>query len=907
MIMRLRTILFAFVLSLAALSAAHAAPVSLERARALALGSMRGSAVQAPGTGGRDGGGQALVLAKEAVADVAGHGRATLYYVFNKGSDGGMVVIAGDDRMRPVLGRTDSGTFSEPQANPGLRWWLDAVGRAAVAVIASDGGETYAAAPSGRAAGAVAPLVATRWGQREPYNMLCPYDSSHFGRSLTGCVATAMAQLMYYWRYPEHGSGTADYTTDTHGFGINENLAAYGFDYDKMSLTYTGTEPAEAQEAVARLMYACGVAAGMDYCALESGAVTPVSVLIDNFGMDESCNQIYRTNFTTAEWETVIRHELDQGRPLLYSGGSPSGRHIFICDGYDETGLFHINWGWNGDDDGYFDLVTLDPYDEPGAGFSSEQEIVYGIKPAGAPGDVAYDNRMYYRSVENMTEGTVPPGDTIRYKVYELLCRSKHFKGYVGTALYAADGSMADAAYCYTIDIDRNLYYGEVEMEYAFAADVPDGTYTLVPLCGESEDEYHAMTPVKGKGLVDHLVVTVSGGVAAVSQPAAPVRSLSIGGEPRIEGGAAYAGYSAGVTIPVKNTGAYFNDLLTVVDVSSGRTVFEDDFIIDEGETGDFVMTLDFDRAAAGTEYEVGFTDADGSRNVVGCFAVSVAEPAAGEPDMQGEPVTMDGKVVAYGDKLYVEAAYANRGGFYDGYSCLRVDVAGGHYYVNLSPMRLNKDERRVVESEVDVRLVLDELGLAEAQGVVRPCFIDFTDMMYVSFDLPVSFAVTADGTEPPLLLSAGGAADVADGTAYAGSEAEVKFTVANDGIAFSGVVNVTDAGGGESVYRGMIDVPEGGEADVVMDVTLPAEPGTHLYEVSVNNLLDEWQPIGSVSVDVVRTPAGISVPGAGGADGGAQALPVYTVGGVRVGTTADADRLPPGVYVAGGKKFVVK
>ena len=441
---------------------------------------------------------------------------------------------------------------------------------------------------------------------------------------------------------------------------------------------------------------ACGAAAGMDYCALESGAVTPVSVLIDNFGMDESCNQAYRDNFTPTEWEAVIRHELDQGRPLLYSGGSPSGRHLFICDGYDEAGLFHINWGWNGDDDGYFDLTSLDPYGEPGAGFASEQEIVYGIKPAGAPGDVAYDNRMYYRSVENMTEGAVAPGGTIRYKVYEMLCRSKLFKGYVGTALYAADGSMTDATYCYTIDIDRNQYYGEVEMTHTLAAGVPDGTYTLVPLCGESEDEYHAMTPVKGKGLVDHLVVTVSGGVATVAQPAAPVRSLCIDGGPNIEGGAAYAGYSAGVSVPVKNAGAYFNDLLTVVDVSSGKTVFEDDFIIDEGETKDFGMTLDFDRAAGSAEYEVCFTGTDGARNVVGRFAVSVAEPAAGEPDMQGEPVTIGGKVAAYGDKLDVEAAYTNLGGFYDGYSCLRVDVAGGHYYVNLSPMRLNKDERRV-------------------------------------------------------------------------------------------------------------------------------------------------------------------------------------------------------------------
>lgn len=903
--MDIRKFLSALALVFACASVAYAGPVSVEQARAVALKSMGDMAVKAPGRDGKAGGGNVLVLAKAAKAAVKGNEPTPLYYIFNKGEDGGMVIVAGDDRMRPILGYTDRGGFSEAGLNPGLRWWLEAVGEAAEAVAASDGGGAYQdAAYTGTAA--VGPLVQTHWGQGSPYNMLCPYDDAHSGRSVTGCVATSMAQLMYYWRYPERGKGTVEYTTKTHGIKVYENLAGFRFNYDKMRPEYTGYEYIESKEAVAELMYACGVAVEMNYCSRESGATIDVGALIGNFGMDSVCNQVYRENFTSAEWNAIIRHELDQKRPLLYSGGSASGRHMFICDGYDETGLFHINWGWSGSDDGYFDLTSLDPYGIPGEGFVSGQHMVYGIKPEGEPGDVLYDNQMYYMSLENTTEGDVSRGDTIRYKAYEVLCRSKHFDGYIGTALYDGDGVMVDGSYCYSIDLDRNHYYREVDMEYVFTGVVPDGAYRLVPICGTTDGEPYAMTPVKGKGLVDYLTVTVSGGTASVTQPAAPRRSLGIDGGPEIEGGAAYAGYPSNVGIRIKNNGAYFSDILTVAEAASGSTVFENDFIIDEGETKDFLMEIDFGTGAGDTEYEVYFLNADNTRNVVGRFTVAVAEPAPGEPDIAAEAVTLGEKVVRYGDKMTVSAAYANLGGFYDGYSCLRVDAGDGHYYVNPTLLRLNAGERKVVESEVDVKSVLDELGIKEMQGTVRPSLIDLDELMIVTFDIPVSFAVTADGEAPGLMLSVAGGAEVAGGKAYAGSKAVVSFSVANGGIAYGGVVKVAGAADGESVYRGILNVAEGRTAVVTMDMKMPFDPGLHSYEVSVMDIYDQWQPIGTLVIDVERASAGVTRPVAGGADGGRGAVPVYTADGVYAGTSDGLGRLPAGVYVVGGRKLAV-
>ena len=219
----MRKLLFTLTMLLTAAATAVAAPVSLERARAEAMKAL-GKARPVAQIKGRAAAGQPkLELAKQAVGTKGKAADATLYYVFNNG-DGGMVVVAGDDQVRPILAYTDKGGYDATVNNPAVRWWFEAIEAAMTSVI-NNGGQT---SPQNRAAEeprkAVNPLVQTQWSQSEPYNLLCPYDQEHGGLSLSGCVATAMAQVLYYWRYPEHGTGTVSYTTITHGFAIEENL-----------------------------------------------------------------------------------------------------------------------------------------------------------------------------------------------------------------------------------------------------------------------------------------------------------------------------------------------------------------------------------------------------------------------------------------------------------------------------------------------------------------------------------------------------------------------------------------------------------------------------------------------------------------------------------------------------------
>ena len=224
----MRKLLFTLTLLLTAAATAVAAPVSLERARAEAMKALSQGRLNAPAKGGAAAGPAQLKLAKQAVGTKGKAADATLYYVFNNGNDGGMVVIAGDDQVRPILAYTDKGGYDATKTNPAVRWWFEAIEAAMTSVI-NNGGQT---SPQNRAAEepekAVKPLVQTQWSQSEPYNLLCPYDQEHGSRSATGCAAVAMSQVFYYWRYPEHGTGTVSYTTATHGFDAASPFPQYG-------------------------------------------------------------------------------------------------------------------------------------------------------------------------------------------------------------------------------------------------------------------------------------------------------------------------------------------------------------------------------------------------------------------------------------------------------------------------------------------------------------------------------------------------------------------------------------------------------------------------------------------------------------------------------------------------------
>ena len=320
---------------------------------------------------------------------------ATCYYVFANGEDKGFTIVSGDDRMPEVVGYSAQGTYDPDHLPANYVGFMKAYQETVEALLKGDaqvsGGLAEARQWRAERAGsaAVAPLLdGIKWDQREPYNNMCPlYEGTN--RSVTGCVATAMAQVMMYYQYPKELKTTIKaYNTQTYGIQIPEISSGATYDWDNMLPDYSKSDYNSAQaDAVAKLMYHCGAAVKMDYGPLSGANVTP-AILATYFGYDADLMQdLTRTVFTLQQWMTLIDNELKAKRPILYSGQASDGGHVFVCDGSDGKGLYHINWGWGGYQDGYFDLTILQPT-KGGAGSGSAVDgynrncsMIIGIAP----------------------------------------------------------------------------------------------------------------------------------------------------------------------------------------------------------------------------------------------------------------------------------------------------------------------------------------------------------------------------------------------------------------------------------------------------------------------------------------------------------------------------------------------
>ena len=218
---------------------------------------------------------------------------------------------------------------------------------------------------------------------------MCPnvegidYDESGYEDNMrcpTGCVATALAQLMHYWQWPKTCPALDGYVTATNGFKMKA-LPATIFKWDKIRTSYLEAETGEAADAVAELMRYCGQAVHMDYRYREAGASLRGKEWVELFDFSQAAQCIQRDSYSQKEWEHIVYDELSNGHPVLYSGTDEEG-HQFIIDGYDGQGLFHINWGW-GEYDGYFVLSVADPYRRgDDSGYRYDQEAWIGVQPA---------------------------------------------------------------------------------------------------------------------------------------------------------------------------------------------------------------------------------------------------------------------------------------------------------------------------------------------------------------------------------------------------------------------------------------------------------------------------------------------------------------------------------------------
>ncbi len=232
----------------------------------------------------------------------------------------------------------------------------------------------------------VAPLLTTVWGQDAPYNMLCPEKENGKGEMQhckVGCVACAMGQVMNYYQYPEIGIGTG---TNLFNQSLTVNFGETYYDWQHMRNSYVGSYTDEEATAVATLLYHCGVAVNMIYGLQSSSTFTAfannmTTALTKYFGYDSDVRSVNRSNYSKDEWLQMIREELSAGRPIIYTGTSPSmGGHTWVVDGYDQEGRVHMNWGWLGLSNNYYDIDLL----TAGYDFKEKQSMVIGIQPSTA-------------------------------------------------------------------------------------------------------------------------------------------------------------------------------------------------------------------------------------------------------------------------------------------------------------------------------------------------------------------------------------------------------------------------------------------------------------------------------------------------------------------------------------------
>ncbi len=448
----------------------------------------------------------------------ASDNETALYYVFANNSGNGYMIVSADDAAAPVLGYTDSGEFDIDKIPENMKAWL--AGYESEIAHAISNGATYTATSSTQRS-AIAPLMTTKWDQGSPYNNLCPTDS--YGKCYTGCVATAVAQIMNYHEWPKTGTGSHSYSyTDINGYSksLYHNFAEDTYDWDNMLDVYTDNATEEQCNAVATLMYSVGVGSEMSYTSDGSGANSAValSALVNFFGYDKSATYYKRSYYYSDEWESLIYNNLANVGPVYYDGTNAEGGHAFVCDGYSD-GYFHINWGWSGISDGYFRLSALDPYTQgaggTSSGYNTDQGAILGIRPdqGGEMTPVIYCFGSFGTSSTSVTKSaskyvTFTGGEGF-FSMSNATLDGVEF----GVKLVSSSGTTSYLGTSNTYDLEPG--YGITKIQILSTKFTTNGTYTVTPAFKYNDSWYDIKIGISSTPLT----VTVTSTKVSITTP----------------------------------------------------------------------------------------------------------------------------------------------------------------------------------------------------------------------------------------------------------------------------------------------------------------------------------------------------------------------------------------------------
>ncbi len=404
-------------------------------------------------------------------------------YIFN--AEQGFVVMSADDCVQPILGYSLTERFVAEDMPSNVRGWLQGYNDEIQYAIDSKMSVTAETAQlwkdlaegnskAAKATAVVNALVQTTWDQNgfyyysggqlhifELYNNLCPYDNNAGERTVTGCVATAMAQIMKYWDYPAQGIGSHSYTPYTRpDLGVQSaNFGETTYEWANMPNQLSQSSTTTQINAIATLMYHCGVSVDMMYDISSNGGSGAYSndipyALINYFNYKSTATYLTKSSYTDNNWIALLKSELDAGRPIEYNGSGSGGGHAFVCDGYDNNNKFHFNWGWSGQNDGFFALTSLNPGSGGSGGgsynFTNDQNAVIGIEPAStiaAPTNLTYT----LSGTQNVTLNWVGVSGASSYNVF----RNGNLIGNATSTTYSDTAPYGTTSY-YVRSVDSN-------------------------------------------------------------------------------------------------------------------------------------------------------------------------------------------------------------------------------------------------------------------------------------------------------------------------------------------------------------------------------------------------------------------------------------------------------------------
>ncbi len=373
------------------------------------------------------------------MGSTSNYNNATTYYAFSV-AGGGWILISADDAATPVLAYSNSGEWNEEDINPTAKKWINAYNEQIYSLIqnreTNEGSQkewqSLLNQQFNDGPPTVSPLLTTQWDQSRYYNDMCPTSSSapggYGGKVPTGCVATTMAQIMKYYNYPVQGVGSFSYNHPTYNT-LSANFGSTDYNWSAMPVKATSSNP-----SLATLMFHCGVAVQMNYDPSGSGAASEVVpyAMRTYFNYDNTMQLLDRENVGNDDiWRTIIKTELEARRPVYYAGSGTAGGHAFVCDGFDGSNpsKFHINWGWNGNNNGYFAIGALTTSN---GAFNEFNRIIIGIKPRTTPG--------YICRIESPADGTKITAGT------DVAVTLKTIKGTTTKAILYLDGIRNDSS-----------------------------------------------------------------------------------------------------------------------------------------------------------------------------------------------------------------------------------------------------------------------------------------------------------------------------------------------------------------------------------------------------------------------------------------------------------------------------